>query len=87
MDTNTAQQLKTIIERVEQRHEEKKSIDDDIRDIYSEAKGVGFDVKALKYIISLRRKDPKEIQESEAIVDTYMAALESAGLAPVVKTA
>lgn len=80
MDTNAAQQLKTIVERVEGRHEEKKAIDDDIRDIYAEAKGVGFDVPALKAIIAERRKDPAKVREFDAIVDTYNSALASAGL-------
>lgn len=80
MDQNAAQQLKAIVERVESRYEEKKAVDDDIRDIYAEAKGNGFDVKAIKSIIALRRKDPKEVQESEAILDTYMRALEIAGM-------
>lgn len=72
--------LKSIVERVERLREEKKAIDDDVRDVYAEAKGNGFDVKAIKTIISLRAKDPKEVAEQETILDTYLRALETAGL-------
>jgi uncharacterized protein (UPF0335 family) len=72
--------LKSIVERVERLREEKKAIDDDVRDVYAEAKGNGFDVKAIKTIISLRAKDPSEVAEQETILDTYMRALESAGM-------
>lgn len=68
-------QLKSIIERVERMEEEKKTITDDIRDIYAEAKGNGFDVAALKTIVRMRKKDPNERQEAETILETYMLAL------------
>lgn len=80
MEQSAAQQLKAIVERVERLHEEKKTLDEDVRDIYAEAKGNGFDVKAIKAIIAERRRDPKEISEAEAILDTYRHALETAGL-------
>jgi uncharacterized protein (UPF0335 family) len=80
VDGTTAQQLKTIVERVERLHEEKKALDDDVRDVYAEAKSNGFDVKAIKHIIAERRKDPAQVRESEAIIDTYKAALASAGM-------
>lgn len=73
MSTNN--QLKAIIERIEQMEEEKKTISDDIRDIYAEAKGNGFDVKALRTIVRLRKQDAQQRAEQEAIVETYMAAL------------
>ena len=68
-------QLKSIIERLERLEEEKKATSDDIRDVYAEAKGTGYDVKALRTIIRLRKQDADERAEQEAILDTYMAAL------------
>jgi uncharacterized protein (UPF0335 family) len=68
-------QLKAFVERVERMEEEKKSIADDIRDIYAEAKGTGFDVKALRTVIRLRKQDINERKEQEAILETYMHAL------------
>ena len=68
-------QLRTIIERVERLEEEKKAIADDIRDVYAEAKGNGFDVKALRTIVRLRKQDADERREHEAILETYMHAL------------
>jgi uncharacterized protein (UPF0335 family) len=68
-------QLKAFIERVERLEEEKKAIADDIRDVYAEAKGSGFDVKALRAIVRLRKQDPDERKEEEAILETYMHAL------------
>ncbi len=68
-------QLKSIIERVERLEEDKKAISDDIKDVYSEAKGNGYDVKALRRIVALRKQDPDKRAEQEAILDTYMHAL------------
>ena len=68
-------QLKAFIERVERLEEEKKTIADDIRDVYAEAKGSGFDVKALRTIVRLRKQDADERKEQEAILETYMHAL------------
>jgi uncharacterized protein (UPF0335 family) len=68
-------QLKAIIERIERLEEEKKTISDDIRDVYAEAKGNGFDVKALRTIVRLRKQDANERQEHETILETYMQAL------------
>jgi uncharacterized protein (UPF0335 family) len=68
-------QLKAIIERIERLEEEKKTISDDIRDVYAEAKGNGFDVKALRTIVRLRKQDEGERQEQETILETYMQAL------------
>ena len=70
-----ADQLKSIIERIERLEEEKAGIAGDIKDVYAEAKGTGFDVKALRKIISLRKKDHAERQEEEAILELYMQAL------------
>lgn len=68
-------QLKSIVERIERLEEEKKTISDDIRDVYAEAKGNGFDVKALRAIVRMRKQDPNERAEEEAVLETYMQAL------------
>jgi len=67
--------LKAFVERVERLEEEKKAIADDIRDVYAEAKANGFDVKALRTIVRLRRLDVDERREQETILETYMHAL------------
>ncbi|TAL43807.1 MAG: DUF2312 domain-containing protein [Salinibacterium sp.] len=74
MSVNNAQ-LKSIVERIERLEEEKKAIGQDIKDIYAEAKGNGFDVAALREIVRLRKQDPNERQEQETILETYMQAL------------
>jgi uncharacterized protein (UPF0335 family) len=68
-------QLKAVVERVEKLEEEKKAIADDIKDVYAEAKAHGFDVKALRTIVRLRKQDMDERKEQEAILETYMHAL------------
>jgi len=68
-------QLKAVIERIERLEEEKKTISDDIKDVYVEAKGNGYDVKALRTIVRLRKQDPNDRAEEETILDTYMHAL------------
>lgn len=68
-------QLRAFIERIERLHEEKDTILDDIKEVFAEAKGVGFDTKAMKTIIAMRRKDPAQRQEEEAILDLYLTAL------------
>ena len=68
-------QLKAFVESVERLEEEKKAISDDIKDVYAEAKGNGFDVKALRTIIRLRKQDADERREQETILETYMHAL------------
>lgn len=75
VQTIAAGQLRAYIERVERLEEEKRSIADDIKDVYAEAKGTGFDTKAIRAIIALRRKDQAERQEAEAILDLYKAAI------------
>lgn len=69
------EQLKSIIERVETLEAEKKEKQADIRDIYAEAKGTGYDVKALRTIVRMRAQDADERRESEAVLETYMHAL------------
>jgi uncharacterized protein (UPF0335 family) len=68
-------QLKAFVERVERLEEEKTAFADDIRDVYTEAKGNGFDVKALRTVIRLRKQDINERKEQEAVLETYMHAL------------
>jgi len=68
-------QLKAFIERVERLEEEKKALSDDIRDVYAEAKGIGYDVKALRTIVRLRKMEESERKEQETILDTYKVAL------------
>ena len=70
-----ADELKQFIERIERLEEEKKTISDDIRDVYAEAKGNGYDVKALRTIVRLRKQDVDERKEHETILETYMHAL------------
>ena len=67
--------LRAFVERVERLEEEKKTISDDIRDVFAEAKSSGFDVKALRAVIRLRKQDVDERKEHEAILETYMHAL------------
>ena len=71
----TGERLKSLIDRVERREEEKAALAEDIREVYSEAKGSGFDVKIMRQIVRLRKMDTSDRQEQEAILDTYMAAL------------
>ncbi|MDR1828670.1 MAG: DUF2312 domain-containing protein [Methylobacteriaceae bacterium] len=70
-----ADQLKSIIERIERLEEEKAGIAGDIREIYAEAKGNGFDTKAIRKIVSLRKQDFSERKEEEAVLELYMQAL------------
>lgn len=68
-------QLRAFVERIERLEEEKKTIGDDIKDVYGEAKGMGFDTKQLKKLIAIRRLDDQQRMEEEAILATYMHAL------------
>ena len=68
-------QLKAVIERIERLEEEKKATSDDIRDVYAEAKGNGFDIKALRSIVRLRKLDTDERREQQEVLETYMHAL------------
>ena len=67
--------LKAFVERIERLEEEKKAIADDIRDVYAEAKGNGYDVKAMRAVVRLRKQDKDERTEYEAVLETYMHAL------------
>ena len=75
-ETNVAaDQLRLFIERVERLEEEKKGISDDIRDVYSEAKAMGYDPKIMRQIVRLRKMEPHDRQEMQAVLETYMNAL------------
>ncbi len=68
-------QLKSIVERIERLEEEKKTIADDIKEVYAEAKGNGYDVKVLRKVVALRKRDLDERKEEEAILDLYLHAV------------
>lgn len=75
-DTMVArEQLRSIVERIERLEEEKKAIADDIKEVYGEAKANGFDTKVLRQVISIRKQDLTERQETEAVRDLYLHAL------------
>lgn len=68
-------QLRLFIERIERLEEEKKGIADDVRDVYSEAKGMGYDTKIMRQIVRLRKMSQQDRQEMETILDVYKSAL------------
>lgn len=70
-----ADRLKQIVARIERLEEEKKGLADDIKEVYAEAKGAGFDTKVLRQVIRLRKLDRAEFQEQEALRDLYMQAI------------
>ncbi len=70
-----ADQLRSLVERIERLEEEKKALQEDIKDVYAEAKGNGFDVKILRKIISMRKRDRAELDEEETILELYLQAL------------
>ena len=72
-------QLRSFVERIERFSEEKDALAKDIREVYSEAKGTGFDTKSLRAVVRLRKLDTAERQEQEAILDLYLKALGMAG--------
>jgi uncharacterized protein (UPF0335 family) len=69
------EELKAFIERIERLEEEKAALAGDLRDVYAEAKGNGFDTKIMRKIVSLRRKDHAERKEEEALLELYLEAL------------
>jgi uncharacterized protein (UPF0335 family) len=77
MKTNTVNggHLRSFIERIEKLEEEKRAIADDIKEVYGEAKGTGFDAKVMRKIVSMRRQDKSKRQEEEEILDLYLSAL------------
>ena len=71
----SAEQLRLFIERIERLEEDKKGLADDIKDVYAEAKGTGFDTKTMRAIVRLRKMEKAARQEAEALLDTYKTAL------------
>lgn len=70
-----ADRLKSFIERIERLNEELDGIKADVKEVYSEAKGEGYDAKIIKMIVAIRKRDKKEIQEEQAVLDVYLSAL------------
>ena len=79
MANATDDRLRLLIERIERLEEEKKGITDDIRDVYAEAKAVGYDPKIMRQVVRLRKMDANDRSEQEMILDTYKAALGMGG--------
>ena len=73
--SNTAAELKAIVARLEHLEDEKATIAADIKEVFSEAKATGFDVKILRKVIALRKVDPDQREETRSLIDTYMHAL------------
>ncbi|RVT92142.1 DUF2312 domain-containing protein [Rhodovarius crocodyli] len=80
-DTNSdvggiaADRLRSIVERIERLEEERKALASDIKDIYAESKSAGFEPKVIRQIISIRKKEPAEVEEQETLLDLYRRAL------------
>lgn len=79
MASATDDRLRLLIERIERLEEEKKAIAEDIRDVYAEAKAVGYDAKIMRKLIALRKMKPEDRSEEEIILETYKAALGMGG--------
>ncbi|MEW5963942.1 MAG: DUF2312 domain-containing protein [Pseudomonadota bacterium] len=75
LQASAQKQLRQLVEQIERLEEEKKALSGDIRDKYAEAKAVGFDVKALRTIVRMRKKSKTERQEEESILEVYLHAL------------
>ena len=75
MTETTDDRLRLLLERIERLSEEKQGISDDIKDVYSEAKSTGYDVKIMRQIVRLRRMKPDDRREMQAVLDAYCAAL------------
>lgn len=70
-----ADRLRSLIERVERLEEERKALGSDIKDIFAEAKSAGFDVKVIRQLIMIRKKEPADVEEAETLLDLYRRAL------------
>ncbi len=70
-----ADRLRSIVDRIERLEEERRALSSDIKDIYAEAKSAGFDVKVLRQLITIRRKQASEVEEQETLLDVYRRAL------------
>ncbi len=77
MDPNTAEakHLLSFIERIERLEEDKKQVSEDIKDVYAEAKGTGYDIKIMRKIVTIRKQDKEKRREEEEILELYLAAL------------
>lgn len=79
MSNNTdgvaGERLRSFIERIERLDEDKKALSEDVKEIYAEAKAVGFDTKTIREIIKIRKKSESQRQEEQALLDTYKAAI------------
>ena len=71
----TADQLRSFIERIERLEEQKKALGEDIKEVYAEAKGEGFDTKVMRQVIRIRRMDEADLHEQEELIDVYKRAL------------
>jgi uncharacterized protein (UPF0335 family) len=69
------ERLKSFIERIERLEEEKRALAEDIKEVYAEAKGTGFDVKTMRQIVKIRKMDKDDLDEQEALLETYLRAL------------
>jgi uncharacterized protein (UPF0335 family) len=79
LQASSQAQLRQFIERIEHLSEEQKALGSDIKDVYAEAKSVGFDPKIMRKVIAKRKKSDAERQEEDALLDTYLVALGMAG--------
>ena len=70
-----ADRLRSLVDRIERLEEERKALGNDIKDIYSEAKSAGFDVKVLRQLIRIRKQEPADVEEQETLLDVYRRAL------------
>lgn len=75
LQVSAQKQLKTFIDRIENVEQQRKDLADDVKEIFAEAKGVGFDVKIIRKVIAIRKKSQREWQEEEAILSTYLEAV------------
>ncbi|PLX30499.1 MAG: DUF2312 domain-containing protein [Alphaproteobacteria bacterium] len=75
MSSISSDQLKNIIEKIERLEEEKATVSTDIREVYAEAKSIGYDPKTIRQVVKIRKMDQDDFQEQEALLDTYMNAL------------
>lgn len=75
LGNNSAQHLKSFIERIERLEEEKANIGQDVKEVYAEAKGTGFDTKIIRKLIALRKMEPNDRQEQDELLDIYMRAV------------
>jgi uncharacterized protein (UPF0335 family) len=75
LNTTAQTRLKTIVERIERLEEDKAAVAGDIKEVFAEAKGEGFDVKILRKVVRLRKQDKAKRQEEEALLDLYLAAI------------